>query len=297
MVDEVNAEEEQALRIAAAIAAGHQAQAKAAAKAAANGGQVNHHLPFHKLRHFLRVRKAKLLFLIMATKFVWAVRRGQVNEVWAGDSNSQLIPDDKMGAPLRHVADGRWACHLGPRLQYSIAKKGLAPGFMKILAKVGRLKGARDIVWIYSFGEIDVRCGMVPRMDEPGAFDFTHDYFARMREVARVSGVDRLVIYAPSPESDIALEQIGFPVVGTIAERVECMSRLHAAMHRAAEALSADAPRILLLDTLPQMVDERGVWLREYTYDGLHTNNAGRALVRGALAELVAADEAAHPRR
>lgn len=284
--NEVNAEEQEALRIAAAIAAGHQAAAQA----------VNHRLRFHRLRHFLRVRKAKLFFLIMATKFLWAVRRGEVREVWAGDSNSQLIPDTKMGAPLRHVTDGVWACHLGPRLQYSIATKGLAPAFMKLLARVGRLKGARDIVWIYSFGEIDVRCKLVPKMDEPGAFDFTAQYLERMREVARVSGVDRIVILVPHPESDIALEQIGFPVVGSLEERVECMRRLHASMHASAERLAGGTPRVILMDNTAAMSDERGVWRREFTYDGLHTSNAGRTLVRNALAELVAADEAAHPR-
>lgn len=284
--NEVNAEEQEALRIAAAIAAGHQAQTEA----------VNHRLRFHRLRHFLRVRKAKLFFLIMATRFFLAVRRGQVREVWAGDSNSQLIPDTKMGAPLRHVAEGVWACHLGPRLQYSIATKGLNPAFVKVLARIGRLKGARDIVWIYSFGEIDVRCKLVPKMDQPGAFDFTAQYLDRIREVARVSGVDRIVVYLPSPESDIALEQIGFPVVGTLEERVECMRRLWASMRAAAEQLPAGDPRVLLLDPEPLMADERGVWRREFTYDGLHTNNAGREVIRGALAELVAADEAAHPR-
>jgi lysophospholipase L1-like esterase len=281
-----NAEEQEALAIAAAIVAGERAQAEA----------VNHRLRFHRLRHFLRVRKAKLFFLIMATRFYLAVRRGQVKEVWAGDSNSQLIPDTRMGAPLRHVADGVWACHLGPRLQYSIATKGLNPAFVKVLARIGRLKGARDIVWIYSFGEIDVRCKLVPKMDQPGTFDFTTQYLERMREVARVSGVDRIVILVPHPESDIALEQIGFPVVGTLEERVECMRRLHAAMHASAAQLSAGTPRVLLMDNTAAMSDERGVWLRDYTYDGLHTNNAGRALVRSALAELIAADEAAHPR-
>jgi hypothetical protein len=285
--NEVNAEEQEALRIAAAIAAGHQAAQ----------APVNHQLRFHRLRHFLRVRKAKLFFLIMATRFYLAVRRGQVKEVWAGDSNSQLIPDVKMGAPLRHVADGVWACHLGPRLQFSIATKGLNPAFIKILARIGKLKGARDIVWVYSFGEIDVRCKLVPKMDDPGAFDFTARYLERMREVAQVSGVDRIVILLPNPESDIALEQIGFPVVGTLEERVECMRRLWASMRASAERLPEGTPRVLLLDNEAAMADERGIWRREFTYDGLHTNNAGRALVRGALAELVAADDAAHPRR
>lgn len=284
--NDVNAEEQEALRIAAAIAAGHQQTQEA----------VNHRLPFHRTRHFLRVRKARFLFLIMAMRFLRAVRRGEVREVWAGDSNAQLIPDTRMGAPLRHVEDGRWVCHLGPRLQYSIATEGLAPGFMRILARVGRLKGARDIIWIYSFGEIDVRCVLVPRMDKPGSFDFTTPYMERIREVARVSGVDRIVVYFPNPESDVALEQIGFPVVGTLEERVEAMRRLWASMRASAAALPPGDPRVLLLDTEPLMADERGVWKREFTYDGLHTNNAGRALVRGALAELIAADEAAHPR-
>lgn len=293
VLDETEAERQEALAIAAAIVA----KEKAGAEARANAEAINHRLPFHRTRHFLRVQKTKLLFLIMTSRFVWAIRKGQVKEVWAGDSNSQLIPDTRMGAPLRHVADGVWVCHLGPRTQFSVATKKFAPAYMKLLKRIGRLKGGRDIVWIYSFGEIDVRCTMVPRMEQPGAFDYVRTYLEVMRDLARVSGVDRLVLLVPHPESDIAMEQIGFPVNGTLEERVVCMRKLHAAMHEfAAEVNATEGPRLLLMDNTDAMVDERGVWRREFTYDGLHTSNAGRKLVRDALAVLVAADEAAHPR-
>lgn len=290
VIDTTDAEEREALAIAAAIVAKEKAGAEARA--------VNHRLPFHRTRHLLRVTKTKLLFLIMTSRFLWAIRRGQVTEVWAGDSNSQLIPDTRMGAPLRHVADGVWVCHLGPRTQYSVATKKFAPAFMKLLGRIGKLKGGRDIVWVYSFGEIDVRCTMVPRMEQPGAFDYVKEYIEVMRDLARVSGTDRIVLLVPHPESDIAMEQIGFPVNGTLEERVVCMRKLHAAMHVFADEVNATpGPRVILMDNTEAMVDERGVWRREFTYDGLHTSNAGRKLVRDALAELVAADEAAHPRR
>ena len=39
--------------------------------------------------------------------------RGELKEIWVGDSHAALTPARELGAPLRHIEDGRWVCHLG----------------------------------------------------------------------------------------------------------------------------------------------------------------------------------------
>jgi hypothetical protein len=250
-----------------------------------------HRLPFHRTRHFLRVTKARTAFTIMSVQLFWAAWRGQLKEIWVGDSHAALTPAKELGAPLRHIENGRWVCHLGPRLQFSIARAGLPPAVLRIFRLVGRTKHAKDVLWIYSFGEIDVRCHLVPRMDEPGTFDFVANYLERIRESARATGSDRALVYVPPPESDVAEEQTGFPVVGTLEERTRALHLMRDAMHKAADSMSEDGPEILLVDCIDEFSDEHGVWQWRYTYDGLHTSDEGRAVVRAEIDKVLAEAE------
>jgi len=250
-----------------------------------------HRLPLHRTRHLLRVTKARTAFSIMSVRLFWAAWRGQLKEIWVGDSHAALTPAKELGAPLRHIEDGRWVCHLGPRLQFSIARSGLPPAVLRIFRLVGRTKHAKDVLWIYSFGEIDVRCHLVPRMDEPGTYAFVAQYLERIREAARATGSDRVLVYVPPPESDVAEEQTGFPVIGTLEERTRALHLMRDAMHKAADSMSDDGPEILLVDCIDEFSDEHGVWQWRYTYDGLHTNDEGRAVVRAEMNRVLAAAE------
>lgn len=250
-----------------------------------------HRVPFHRTRHLIRVTMARTAFLIMSTRLLRAAWRGQLKEIWVGDSHAALTPAKDLGAPLRHIENGRWVCHLGPRLQYSIAQSGLPPAVLRIFRIVGRAKQSKDVLWIYSFGEIDVRCHLVPRMDEPGTYDFVADYLQRIRESAIATGSDRVLVYVPPPESDVAEEQTGFPVVGTLEERTRALHLMRDAMHKAADSMSDDGPKILLVDCIDEFSDENGVWQWRYTYDGLHTNDEGRAVVRAEIDKVLAAED------
>lgn len=247
-----------------------------------------HRVPLQKTRHLLRVAKARTEFTFASILLFWAAWRGHLKEVWVGDSHAALIPATVLGKPLRHIEDGRWVSHLGPRLQFSIARSGLPPALLRIFRLVGRVKHAKDVLWVYSFGEIDVRCHLVPRMDEPGTFDFVDDYLQRIREGAIATGSDRALVFVPPPESDVAEEAIGFPVIGTLEERTRALHLLRDAMHKAADSMSDDGPEIVLIDVIDQFSDENGVWLQHLTYDGLHTNDDGRAIVRAEINRLLA---------
>lgn len=251
-----------------------------------------HRLRFHELRHFLRVTRARTQFTLSSIRLLWAAWRGQLKEIWVGDSHAALVPATTMGVPLRHVEDGRWTCHLGPRLQFSIARNGLPPNVLRIFRLVGRTRHAGSVLWIFSFGEIDVRCHLVPRLDEPGVFDFVPAYLERIREAATATGAHRALVLVPPPESDIAEEQIGFPVVGDLEERTRALHGLRDAMHKAVAASTGQRPEILLLDCIDEFSDERGMWQQRFTYDGLHTNDLGRAVVRREIGRVLAASGA-----
>ncbi|PWN04917.1 hypothetical protein DJ010_04770 [Nocardioides silvaticus] len=258
------------------------------------GGAVSnadpHRVPFHRTRHIIRVTIARTAFLVMSTRLLRAAFTGRLKEIWVGDSHAALTPARELGAPLRHIEDGRWVCHLGPRLQFSIARQGLPPAVLRIFRLVGRAKNAKNVLWIYSFGEIDVRCHLVPRMEQPGTYDFVPQYLERIREAARATGSERVLVYVPPPESDVAEEQTGFPVVGTLEERTRALHLMRDAMHKAAAAMSDDGPRIVLVDCIDEFSDENGIWQWRYTYDGLHTNDEGRAVVRAKINEVLAAE-------
>ena len=247
-----------------------------------------HRVPLHRTRHLVRVSRAKAKATLSSLGLYRAARRGELKEIWVGDSHAALIPATVLGKPLRHIENGRWVCHLGPRLQFSIASNGLPPQVLQIFKRVGRSKHAADVLWVYSFGEIDVRCHLVPRMDEPGTFDFVPQYLERIREAAVITGSPRVLVFVPPPESDVAEEQTGFPVIGTLAERTRALHLLRDAMHKAADSMSDDGPQILLVDCIDTFSDEHGVWQERYTYDGLHTNDAGRAVVRGEIDRVLA---------
>lgn len=248
-----------------------------------------HRIPLHRTRHLVRVTRAKTQFTIYSLQLFWAAWRGQLKEIWVGDSHAALTPARELGKPLRHIEDGRWVCHLGPRLQFSIARQGLPPAVLRIFRLVGRTKHAKDVLWIYSFGEIDVRCHLVPRMHEPGTFDFVPLYLEKIREAARATGSDRALVYVPPPESDVAEEQTGFPVVGTLEERTQALHLMRDAMHKAVASMTDDGPEILLVDCIDEFSDEHGIWQWKYTYDGLHTNDEGRAVVRREIDRVLAA--------
>ncbi|MEZ0579756.1 hypothetical protein [Nocardioides sp. MH1] len=251
-----------------------------------------HRIPLHRTRHLVRVTRAKTQFTIYSLQLFLAAWRGQLKEIWVGDSHAALTPARELGKPLRHIEDGRWVCHLGPRLQFSIARQGLPPAVLRIFRLVGRTKHAKDVLWIYSFGEIDVRCHLVPRMHEPGTFDFVPLYLEKIREAARATGSDRALVYVPPPESDVAEEQTGFPVVGTLEERTQALHLMRDAMHKAVASMTDDGPEILLVDCIDEFSDEHGIWQWRYTYDGLHTNDEGRAVVRREIDRVLAAADA-----
>jgi lysophospholipase L1-like esterase len=171
---------------------------------------------------------------------------------------------------------------------FSIANGGLPPMMLRVFRIIGHSHRAQDIVWGFSFGEIDVRCHLVPRMGDPeAALAFVPAYLEHLQEAATSAGARNFLVLIPPPESDVYPEQIGFPVIGTIEERIDASHALRDAMVKAAVVLPASGSRLHLLDLTDDFSDERGAMREDLTYDGLHANDAGRAVFRRRVQEIL----------
>jgi lysophospholipase L1-like esterase len=245
------------------------------------------HWIFRLRRAVRRVRARTLGNLIVARLLMYAYL-GRVDEVWVGDSHAVHMNSPTMITALRRLPDGRWVMHVGPRVMYSISREGLPAAALRVLRLMSRTPRARDIVWGFSFGEIDVRCHLVPRMTDPeAALAFVPAYLEHIKEAATSAGARRAIVLIPPPESDVYPDQIGFPVVGSLAERIDASHAVRDAMVKAAANLPAGGASLSLIDLTDDFSDERGAMREDLTYDGLHANDDGRAVFRKHVEEIL----------
>ena len=235
-----------------------------------------------RLRMQVRRYRARAQGQLDTIRFLLQAARGRVAEVWIGDSHAVHMHSASMITAARQVAPGLWVIHLGPRLMYSIAREGFPTAVDRLLRLTRRTRRARDIVWGFSFGEIDVRCHLVPRMSDPAPLAFVPTYVDVVQRAVASAGARRGLILVPPPQSDTYPEQEILPVVGTIVERTDVNRALRTALVEAVSALPDHDASIHLVDVTDEFSDARG-WLREeLTFDGLHANDAGRAILRRA---------------
>lgn len=241
-----------------------------------------------RLRRAVRLSRARAQGLVGVTSLLVRAYLGRVEEVWIGDSHAVMVNSPTMVTALRRLPGGRWICHLGPRIMFSIASNGLPPAILRMFRLVRHSPRARDIVWVFSFGEIDVRCHLVARMGDPeAALAYVPSYLRHLQEAATLAGARRALVLVPPPQSDTYDEQLGFPIVGTIEERVAANLALRDAMLRAASELPSDGAALHLIDVTEDFSDERGAIIGDLTFDGLHTNEAGQAVVRRHVQEIL----------
>jgi lysophospholipase L1-like esterase len=241
-----------------------------------------------RARRSVRRYRARTQGLAGAASLVVRARLGLVEQVWVGDSHSVTMNSPRMVTALSRRPGGLWICHLGPRLMYSVASNGLPPALLRTMRMIGSSRRAPDIVWAFSFGEIDVRCHLVPRMADPeAALAFVPAYLQRIHEAATLAGARRALVLVPPPQSDGFHEEFGFPIVGTIEERVAANLAVRDALVRAAAELPADGAALHLVDVTDDFSDERGAVKEALTYDGLHANDTGREIFRRRVDEVL----------
>ena len=241
-----------------------------------------------RLRRAVRRYRARVLGNLAVSRLLLLAFLGRVDEVWVGDSHAVHMNSPTMITALRRLPDGRWVMHVGPRVMFSISREGLPAAALRVLRLMSRTPRARDIVWGFSFGEIDVRCHLVPRMKDPeAALAFVPAYLEHLQDAATSAGARRAIVLIPPPESDVYPDQIGFPVVGSLTERIDASHALRDAMVKAAADLPASGASLSLIDLTADFSDERGAMREDLTYDGLHANDDGRAVFRGHVEEIL----------
>jgi hypothetical protein len=201
-----------------------------------------------------------------------------IDELWVGDSHAVLLNTGRFPVLMESVGRGRFIWHVGPRILYSIATTGFPPFVERMARLLRRLPRRRPLTAVFVFGEIDVRCHLAPRlvagMVDP---DFVAAYVRRAVDLATAVDADRTVILVPPPPSSAPLEDIEYPVVGTLDERLAAQAWLRRALTAAAAAHNS---RVQVIDSGPALSADDGIMRRELTDDGSHTNTAGRVAFR-----------------
>jgi hypothetical protein len=231
------------------------------------------------LRRKTQLRRARLRAQLFAWRLVLLTAFGRPLELWVGDSHSSHLNNSDWPIPaLRKVAKGRYVWHLGPRLMFSIARDDLPADVLRTARRMGRYGRPGVVRWIFVFGEIDIRCHLAPRLrakDEP--LGFPARYVEHAVNAATTAKARDIIITVPVPPSDDVQDAEGFPIAGTLAERLVAFTRMQA------ELTAAVAAPVLLLDVTDGLADHTGELRREMSFDGCHVNEVGRTVVRRRL--------------
>lgn len=240
------------------------------------------------LRAFLRLRRARLRGWIALFRLLLAAQRGQVDEVWVGDSHSVTFNTEHSPLPgILRSGERRWTWHLGPRVMYSIARDDFPPTLLRTARLIARIPGARDAAWFFSFGEIDIRCHLAPRLAQGADVGFVSSYVERVQGLVDRLGTPVGTIVVPVPPCLDSYDHAAFPVAGSPEERLAAHRAVRSALTLAVSAAPTQPP-LRLLDLTDALAGPDGLMRDELTDDGCHTNAAGRDATRREVAALLA---------
>lgn len=238
--------------------------------------EVSYQIEPHKLSDRIR---GKLLFLLAWPSLAIAMRRRpRRTELWIGDSHAVCVNREVTNGMFMRAPEGRLILRAGARLMYSLARDGFPPRVMRVARFVNRFGRSGALVPVFLAGEIDVRAHLPKRPQAP--FDWVGGYVERCMEIARLLKSDTVGFFVTPPPVDIP-DEVWFPVVGTIEERVAVHRRLRDALARAV----AGIPGAVLLDLTDVLADGTGAMPIEMTFDGVHTNRDAVVRVRARIAE------------
>jgi len=240
------------------------------------------------MRHRIRVLKARMLARIGFLRLVVSIARGQVDEVWVGDSNA--VFSGAAGFPRLGIGSTeprQWVWSLGPRLMFSVARDGYPPAMHRLLRVLRRVRANRNVLWIFSAGEIDLRCHLVPRLRDGSGLEFVKSYIEQVKSLVAEFDAPYAAVSVPVPPAVDIIDTDGFPIVGTLEERLEAhrLMREQILDETGHASRSTDAV-IYAVDATDRLSDEHGHYRPEVTHDGVHPNDIGRAEIRAAVAKL-----------
>jgi lysophospholipase L1-like esterase len=243
-----------------------------------------------RARWWTRRTRDTLVFAVTVARLLIAAARGRADELWIGDShaahfNSGVWPCHR----LRRLGPRRFVWHIGPRLMFSIARDGFPADVQRVARWLGRVNRTDRLSLILTFGEIDVRCHLAPRFARDGGpLAFPRTFVEASQGLARTAHAAVVVVVVPTPPSDGYEDAPGFPIAGSIDERLAAFAQVRAELIADAEA-SRPPLRVLVLDCTAELAGPTGQLRPSLTIDGCHTNDAGRLVVHDRLTALLAA--------
>ena len=240
------------------------------------------------MRHQIRVLKAHILGRIGFLRLVVSIARGQVDEVWVGDSNAVFSGSDRFPRfGIGSTEPRRWVWSLGPRLMFSVARDGYLPVMHRLLRVLRRVQANRNVLWIFSAGEIDLRCHLVPRLRDGSELEFVKLYIEQVKSLVAEFDAPYAAVSVPVPPAVDITETDGFPIVGTLEERLDAHRLMRKQiLGETGTASGTTGAVIYAVDATDRLSDEHGHYRPEVTLDGVHPNDIGRAEIRAAVAEL-----------
>ncbi|PKA39733.1 hypothetical protein CWR43_31230 [Rhizobium sullae] len=164
---------------------------------------------------------------------------------------------------------------------HRIARDG--PAFVRAITP--DLSGHDAVVLM--FGEIDVRCHLIPAAEKSGrsiqaeAHNLATRYLARMAAMkADLDGTQIVLAQPPFPSDRRPNTEL--PACGTLDQRIAAHRALSAALQELAEAAG-----LLFLPMPPRYADSRGALRRIYSDDGVHMMPCEAKAYVSALASLL----------
>ena len=210
--------------------------------------------------------------LIQAMSLFWTSQFKEI--LWIGDSHASFISGIKLSQLFGNKSNTSLVW-LGPRLMYSISKKGF-PFYVHLSLKLSR----RNTNVIFVLGEIDVRVHLVARNDYQ--FDFAKDYIdliASFKE--KYKGLNFLVV-SPLPPSDLGAQDEKLPRNGSLAQRIQT----NAALTSKLKDLCFHH-NVQFLDITELICAKDGSLAPKFTLDGCHCNHVGSAKIKEKISTLL----------
>jgi hypothetical protein len=215
-----------------------------------------------------------------------AALMGRMPRLWIGDSHTMFFAGSPSRYPLYRAGCGDFVWHIGPRLMYSLAREGFPRAVGRLARWLRWTRLGSRVVLIFVAGEIDVRCHMAAAPDRIRSAEFAGRYLEATSALAGRAGTSRFVVTVPVPPSDDYHDNPGFPIRGTLAQRLAAHAALREALHAARS--SDESLDLRLVDATPQLARaDRGL-RAEFTFDGCHVNPDGAAIVRRLVDQAVA---------
>jgi hypothetical protein len=218
---------------------------------------------------------------------VVSIARGRVDEVWVGDSNAVMFGSDRFPRlSIGSTKSRRWVWSLGPRLMFSVARDGYPPAMHRMLRVLRRVPANRDVLWIFSAGEIDLRCHLVPRLKDGADLGYVKSYVERVQRLVGEFDAPYAAVSIPIPPAVDITDTDGFPIVGTLEERLDAHRLMRQRiLDETGPATGSAGAVIHAFDATDGLSDGHGHYRPEVTDDGIHPNDNGRAEIYAAIAE------------